>query len=254
MLADPAYTFHLGVAADELLKAPQNNGAPPATTQTADLTTGKITTSTVPSPYSIVLSDQPELRVDTTTFANTGTLGSLTNPVTGAQVYDFEAAGNYRNFFFQGEYFHYVVQRRDLATAEFDGGYGQVAWTLTGESHKYNPASASYLRIVPEHAFSAPDGYWGAWEIAGRVSYVDLVDHFNPTIPIASQPSAVNGGRQTSYALALNWYPNSYLRFMLDYLHTDFDKANSTATSTLGQGAPAGASIDALALRTQVSW
>jgi len=64
----------------------------------------------------------------------------------------------------------------------------------------------------------------------------------------------VNGGRQTSYSLGLNWYPNNYLRFMLDYLHTDYDKANPTATSSVPQGAPIGASIDALALRTQVAW
>ncbi|MDB5396504.1 MAG: Phosphatespecific outer rane porin OprP Pyrophosphatespecific outer rane porin OprO [Rhodospirillales bacterium] len=235
VLQDPNYTLHVGVAADELLKAPN---------------TGPNTAN------AISLSDQPELRVDTTTFANTGTLGTVANPVTGAQIYDFELAGNYQNFFFQGEYFHYDIERRGLKTAEFDGAYGQAAWTITGESHKYVPSSGSYARIVPDHAFSPKDGYWGAWEVAGRVSYVDLTSNFTAGLPISatSQPSAIVGGRQTSYTVGLNWYPNSYLRFELDYLHTDFDKANPTALPGVRLGAPVGAEINALALRTQVTW
>jgi phosphate-selective porin OprO/OprP len=252
VLADPDYTLHVGVGVDELIKAPLNNGAAAATTSSADPLTGKITTSTVPSPYSISLSDQPELRVDTTTFANTGTLGSLANPVTGAQVYDVELAGNYRNFYAQGEYFHYQIDRRGLDTATFDGGYGEVAWTLTGESHKYLPASASYTRIIPTHAFDLSQGYWGAWEVAGRVSYIDLTSNFTSGKALSDQPSAVNGGKQTSFTAGLNWYPNNYMRVELNYIHTDYDKDNSGSSGILGS--PVGASIDALGLRTQVVW
>ncbi len=233
VLADPDYTLHLGVAADELIKAP-NTGAGTAN--------------------AISLSDQPELRVDTTTFANTGNLGTVANPVTGGQVYNLEAAGNYRNLFFQGEYFRYSIDRRGLATADFDGGYGQVAYALTGETHKYNPSSGSYLRLVPEHAFSLKDGFLGAWEVAGRVSYVNLNDHFIAGRSLASQPAGVDGGKQTSYSAALNWYPNAYLRFMLDYNHTDYDRANPTAVAGAVLGVPVGASIDSIALRTQVAW
>jgi phosphate-selective porin OprO and OprP len=254
VLQGPDYTLHIGAGVDELLKAPLNNGAAAATTSTVNLTTGAITTTTVPSPYSISLSDQPELRVDTTTFANTGTLGSLTNPVTGAEVYDLELAGNYGPLFAQGEYFHYQVNRRDLSTATFDGGYGEVAYTLTGESHKYVPSSASYTRIIPAHAFSPSEGFWGAWEIAGRVSYIDLTSNFTPgkSISSTSQPSAVNGGKQTSFTAGLNWYPNTYMRFELNYIHTDYDKVNSSSSGVLGQ--QIGARIDALGFRTQVNW
>jgi phosphate-selective porin OprO/OprP len=252
VLAEPDYTLHVGVGIDELIKAPLNNGAAAATTQTVDPLTGKITTSTVPSPYSISLSDQPELRVDTTTFASTGTLGSLTNPVTGAQVFDVELAGNYRNFYAQGEYFHYQIDRSGLDTAKFDGGYGEVAWTLTGETHKYLPASASYTRIVPAHAFDLSQGYWGAWEVAGRVSYIDLTSNFTSGQALSAQPSAVNGGKQTSFTAGLNWYPNNYMRVELNYIHTNYDKDNSGSSGILG--APVGASIDALGLRTQVTW
>jgi len=236
VLSDPDYTLHVGFGVDELIKAPVNGG-------TAGF-----------GPNAISLSDQPELRVDTTTFASTGTLGSFTNPVTGAQIYDLELAGNYRNFYAQGEYFHYQIDRRDLQTASFDGGYAQFAYTLTGESHKYNPVNAAYNRIVPAHALEPSQGYWGAWELAARVSYIDLTSNFTAGLPISSssQPSAINGGKQTSFVAGLNWYPNNYMRFELNYIHTDYDKANSTSSGILGT--PVGATIDALGFRTQVNW
>jgi len=236
VLSDPDYTLHVGFGVDELIKAPVNGG-------TAGF-----------GPNAISLSDQTELRVDTTTFASTGTLGSFTNPVTGAQIYDLELAGNYRNFYAQGEYFHYQIDRRDLQTASFDGGYAQFAYTLTGESHKYNPVNAAYNRIVPAHALEPSQGYWGAWELAARVSYIDLTSNFTAGLPISSssQPSAINGGKQTSFVAGLNWYPNNYMRFELNYIHTDYDKANSTSSGILGT--PVGATIDALGFRTQVNW
>jgi hypothetical protein len=42
------------------------------------------------------------------------------------------------------------------------------------------------------------------------------------------------------------------MRFMLNYVHADFDKANSSSSGILG--APIGATMDAIALRTQVAW
>src|SRR6185312_911447 len=236
VLSDPDYTLHVGFGVDELIKAPVNAGAAGF------------------GPNAISLSDQPELRVDTTTFASTGTLGSFTNPVTGAQIYDAELAGNWRNLYAQGEYFHYQIDRRDLDSASFDGGYAQIAYTLTGESHKYNPVNAAYNRIVPAHALEPSQGYWGAWEVAARVSYIDLTSNFTAGLPISSssQPSAINGGKQTIFVAGLNWYPNNYMRFELNYIHTDYDKANSSSSGILGT--PVGASIDALGFRTQVNW
>ncbi len=253
VLQGPDYTLHVGAGVDELLKAPANNGAAATTTSTVNPLTGAIVTTTNPSPYSISLSDQPELRVDPTTFVGTGTLGSLANPVTGAQIYDVELAGNYGPLFAQGEYYHYQVDRRDLSTTTFDGGYGEVAYTLTGESHKYVPSTASYTRIIPDHAFSPSEGFWGAWELAARVSYIDT-SNFTPgrAISATSQPSAVNGGKQTSFTAGINWYPNTYMRFELNYIHTDFDKVNSSSSGVLGS--QIGANIDSLGFRTQVTW
>jgi phosphate-selective porin OprO/OprP len=231
VLKGPDYSLHLGVGVDELFQASNaGNG-------TAD---------------TLTLSDQPELRIDPTTLLTSGTIGSTAHPVTGGYVLDLETAATFKGFTWQGEYYHYQVDRGGLAGASFDGGYGQVAYSLTGESHKYNPQAASYFRIIPSHPFSLKDGGLGAWEIAGRVSYVDLNSDFAGGEALAAHPAAIDGGRQTGYTLGLNWYPNDLVRFMLDYNHVEVAKSNGAAVTGAALGVPIGARLDAVSLRSQV--
>ena len=227
------YSLHLGVGVDELFRAPNTGNG------TAD---------------ALSLSDQPELRVDPTSFASTGTLGTLANPVTGGRVIDVETAATFGPLFWQGEYYRYQVGRQGLRDANFDGAYGQVSWTMTGESRVYNPQAGSYFRIVPRHPFSLAQGDWGAWEIAARMSYIDLNSNFVSGRALSTNPSAVDGGLQRSYSLGLNWYPNDIVRFLLDYNHLDYDKANGTAVKGAALGAPIGAAFDAVSFRAQVAY
>jgi phosphate-selective porin OprO/OprP len=229
-LSGPDYNVHLGVAVDELLHAPDSG-------------TGTART--------LSLSDEPELRIDPTTLLNTGTIGTVTNPVTGGQVYNAEAAAEWKNLFAQGEYFHYTIDRRGLATNKFDGGYFQASWVLTGEHHPYDPTYASYTAVVPNHPFSLSGGGFGAWELAARVSYINLTDAFNPLRSLSSQPDAIDGGKQTSYTFGLNWYVNSLLRLTTNYIHTDYRKLNGTAVAGAPLGAQVGAKADAIAVRAQ---
>jgi phosphate-selective porin OprO/OprP len=227
------YTLHLGVGVDELLQAP-NAGNGTANT--------------------LSLSDQPELRIDPTTFLSTGTIGTLANPVTGGYVLDIETAATYKNLFWQGEFYQYQVNREGVANAAFDGAYGEVSWTITGEHHAYNPQAASYFRIYPKNPFSPSHGQWGAWELAARVSYVDLDSNFDPGVALSKTPAAVDGGIQRAYTLGLNWYPNDLIRLVLDYSHVDYSKANGSAVAGAPLGVAVGASFDAIAFRAQVAY
>ncbi len=225
------YSLHLGVGVDELIDGP---------------------TSGPGTPQTLSLSDQPELRIDPTTLLNTGAIGTLAHPLTGGQVYDVETAATFRNLFWQGEYYHYAIERRGLANAEFDGVYGQLAWALTGETRRYNSQAGAYYRLTPARPFSLKDGGLGAIEVAARASYIDLNSAYNPAIALAADPSAIDGGRQTGYTLGINWYPNDLLRFLLDYNHIVFDKDNGAAVAGAGLGAPVGDHFDALSLRAQI--
>jgi phosphate-selective porin OprO and OprP len=216
------YSLHLGADAQWLIQPPRN---------------------LVTQAQTVKLSDRPELRIDPTTLITTGAIANAS----AAQVYSVEAAATYGPLILQGEYYWFNIDRNantglppiGAPSLKFQGGYAQAGWVLTGENHAYNPATASYSGIKPAHPFSLDGGGWGAWEIAGRVSTIDLNNQLG-TIP------GINGGRQTVYTAALNWYVNGNVRFMLDYLH-----GNVTRQATPTSAADAGSKFDAVAMRTQ---
>ena len=153
------YSVHLGADAEWLIQPPRNLLA---NTQT------------------LTLSDRPELRIDPTTLISTGAIAN----VSGAQVYGVEAAATYGPLCVQGEYYWFNVDRSantglapiGTSSLKFQGGYAQAAYVLTGESRKYNPSNAAYGGVKPNNPFSINGGGWGAWEIAGRYSTIDLND------------------------------------------------------------------------------
>ncbi|MGV7212162.1 OprO/OprP family phosphate-selective porin [Bradyrhizobium sp. UFLA05-112] len=219
------YSFHIGADAEWLIQPPRN---------------------LVTQAQTLTLSDRPELRIDPTSLISTGAIAN----VSGAQVYGVEVAGTYGPLIAQGEYYWFNVDRTantglppfSAPSLKFDGGYAQVGYVLTGETRAYNPATASYGGIKPANPFSLTGGGWGAWEIAARVSTMNLNDQLATAAGIA-------GGRQTIYTAALNWYVNGNIRFMLDYLHGDISKQVSSTSA-----ANAGSKFDAIAMRTQVAF
>jgi phosphate-selective porin OprO/OprP len=193
---------------------------------------------------TLTLSDRPEVRIDPTVIMTTG---SMTN-IAHAQVYSGEAAGGYGPLYVQGEYFQYNVERLNgLPTLQFDGWYVQAGWSLTGETRKYNPLTGGYNGIVPDSPFSLAKGKWGAWEIVGRYSRMDLNDLFTPGIAAATT-NGVAGGVQEVYAAGLNWNVSRNVRFMLNYVHGDVAKCSGVAPL----GADIGAKFNAVATRAEV--
>jgi phosphate-selective porin OprO and OprP len=214
------YSLHIGGNAQFLIQPPHN---------------------LIANTQTLTLSDRPELRLDPTTLVSTGALAN----VSGAQVYSAEAAGTYGPLFFQGEYFWYNVDRNAFAalpSVKFQGGYAEAAYVLTGETRRYISSAAAYGGVVPANPFSLTGGGWGAWEIAGRVSTIDLNDQL-------ASANGVAGGRQTVYTVALNWYVNRNVRLMFDYLHGDI--AKQVSSTNFGD---AGSKFDAFAMRTQVAF
>jgi phosphate-selective porin OprO/OprP len=229
VLQSDNYSFHVGADASGLIKP-----------------------ATVGGVRAITLSDRPELRIDTTQILSTGQIGTAANPVSGASVTGAELAGGFGPFFSQAEYFHYNIQRTGIPALDFNGGYVEGSYTITGEHRKYNPSTGAYGGITPDHPFSMAAGQWGAFELAARYSIVDLNDLFTPGLSTAST-NGVAGGQQQVIALGVNWYLNSNMRFMVDYLHGVVGKdSGSAATAPLGTAI--GGNFDAIALRTQVAW
>jgi phosphate-selective porin OprO/OprP len=162
--------------------------------------------------------------VDSNRLVDTGSLSAKSYASGGVEL-----AGLYGPFYAQAEYLAASVDRPDaLPDAKFDGGYVMASYALTGESRGYK--NGIFTRIKPENPFSFNEGGLGAWEIAARYSTVDLND------------GAVLGGKQNNYEAGINWYPNAYIRFALDYVNFD-----ATRAGTKNSG-------DAIVTRVGVSW
>ncbi len=236
VLQTSEYSLHLGLDGEHLF-SPNRNAAAAAGAQT---------------PFA--LSDQPELRVDPTTFLNTGTINTR-----DIDVYGGELAAAYQNFFFQSEYYHYSVNQQNFSfpspRLNFYGWYAEASWALTGEQRRYDPERSGYFAIQPANPLSLNGSGWGALELAVRYSYVDLNSHAVPgqVTQGVGGTGGVFGGTQRIYTLGLNWYPNNNIRFMLDFMHGDIDKLNGIAGS-VPLGTPIGTRFEAIALRTQVAF
>ena len=108
-----------------------------------------------------------------------------------------------------------------LQTVNFDNGtsmailkgaYGQVGYFLTGEHRPYDRKAGALDRIIPKSNFSPVNHDdqkgWGAWEVAGRWSYLDLND------------KNVRGGTINDLTAGLNWYLNPFWKMQFNYIHS----------------------------------
>ena len=123
----------------------------------------------------------------------------------------------------------------------FSGGYIQLAYTLTGESRGYDRPRGTLARpyfnggpFTPAWLVRDENGYlnWGlgAWEIAARYSYLDLND--------GTGLNRIQGGRMQGFSLGLNWYLNTNLTCMFDWVydHREAVPVGTTPGFTSGFG------------------
>jgi phosphate-selective porin OprO/OprP len=187
--------------------------------------------------HAVALSGGPELAVD-----NNGPKTVNTGAIDADSVTEFgaETAAEYDALYLQGGWFHYDFQRRNPALPDpgFNGWYALATWSLTGETHAYDPSTASFRGLRPLHGLGS--GGFGAWELKARYSFLDLDDD-----PLTgSAAGGIAGGKQTVWTVGANWYPTNGIRFTLEYSNLHVRHVN----------APAGnISADEFGLRTQLS-
>jgi phosphate-selective porin OprO/OprP len=105
----------------------------------------------------------------------------------------------------QSEFLDSLVGENSGANLNFYGFYASASWYLTGESRSYDRANGDFARLIPRSDFDFDKGGgWGAFEIAGRVSYTDLTDQ------------DVHGGRMLLFMGGLNWYLNPHVKWMFN--------------------------------------
>lgn len=109
-----------------------------------------------------------------------------------------------------------VVRAANARTITHTGWLVQGSYVLTGES-------ASYGAVTPAKPFKHGSGNWGAFEVAARVSQLDIDDDvfLGGGASLANPATAVS--EATSFALGLNWYLNRNVKAVVNFEHTTFE-------------------------------
>jgi phosphate-selective porin OprO/OprP len=222
------YDVHVGASLNGVLE-PADTAAGPAEAQ------------------AVRLQERPEIRVSGTRLVDTGAIAS-----DGLRAVGLEAGASWRNFYAAGEWFDIDVSRTAVGAARspfdpsFSGWYVQGAWTLTGERHPWSSANGGFTGVKPAKPFSLGGRTWGAWELAARYSLLDLNDRAGAA-GAAAPLGGIRGGEQTITTVGLNWYPNSVVRFLLDYQWINVDRLNAA-------GANLNSDVNVISLRSQFAF
>lgn len=208
----------------------------------------------------ILFGNQINTNIDRTYILNTGNLTATNGSRIAQRIARFggESAIVYGPFSAQAEYIQANVSGKGYNDEMLNGYYGYASYFLTGESRAYKASTGAWDRIKPKQNFSAHGG-WGAWEIAAGYDYLNLID------------GNINGGRAQTAKLGINWYPNSHIRMMANFIHAlNIDTAGISNTGgPQATGNPGGiqsaanvarsraydsANFDVVELRAQVDW
>jgi phosphate-selective porin OprO/OprP len=166
-----------------------------------------------PSNNQVQYRNQPEFNVSQTGggvaapvvtnvpfFVDTGPI-----PTNNVNLFNAELAASRGALHAQAEVFYANVNQIGGADLTFNGSYVQAGYLLTGEHRPYSRKAGVFGQIDP----TCPWGEcgWGAWEVAGRWSYIDLNDQ------------NIAGGRLHELTFGLNWYLNRNTKFQFNYIH-----------------------------------
>ncbi len=127
-------------------------------------------------------------------------------------AYYYNSLGVYGEYIVSEEKLTKTTRRQDIRN---EGWTAAASYLLTGED-------ASYKGVVPLHPFSLKNGGWGAFEVTGRYSTLDIDNKlFDSTLTsstlgntVPTQARAVTAG--------LNWYLNASAKLVLNWEQTRF--------------------------------
>ncbi|WP_333878042.1 OprO/OprP family phosphate-selective porin [Methylobacter sp.] len=183
--------------------------------------------------------------VDRTNILNTGNLTSGARGAAGSRVanhltrFGAESALVYGPFSAQGEYIQTDISGTGYNGESLSGYYGYMTYFLTGESRAYKSKTGAWDRLKPNRNFDMKGG-WGAWELAAGYDSINLND------------GVIRGGRASTAKLGINWYPNSHVRVMADYVHA-LD-INTGGVADIRSAGFNNADLDVIETRVQLDW
>jgi len=156
------------------------------------------------------LKGKPESNI-TSNYVDTGDL-----PASHQNEISLELLGNRGPFSVLAEYAESDVYSPTLGIPHFYGVSVLGSWVITGEHRPYDRKVGYARRIIPERR-------WGAWEVVGRYSQIDLKDR------------SVNGGILHKGLLAVNWWASQQWRISFGYGLADLNRKNLSGVTNIFQ-------------------
>ena len=102
------------------------------------------------------------------------------------------------------------------SAASFWGAHLTAGYFLTGEVKPYDLTTATFGRVAPRENFAPRRGDWGAVEVLGRISHLDLTDRDDSF-------GGVFGGELTDLTVGANWYLNPRTKFQFNYVRAHLE-------------------------------
>ena len=222
------YDVHLGANVSGVIKPANTSATPGAPAE------------------SIRLRQQPESSVDdnSTRLVDTGAITS-----SGMTSYGLEGGASFKSLYLAGEWTRFDVTRTSagsLFNPSFTGWYVQGSWTLTGERRVWSSSAGGFRGIRPAHNFDPANGGWGAFELAGRYSVLNLNDDAG-LAGAATPTGGIRGGEQKITSVGINWYPDTVFKFQLDFQNVDVNRLSAA-------GAQIGENVKTYTLRSQFAF
>jgi phosphate-selective porin OprO/OprP len=143
----------------------------------------------------------------------------------------------------------------------FWGGYVEAGYYLTGETRGYKNGTWDRTKVLKPFS----KGGWGAFQINGRVDYLDLASNklkngfsnnfatglFTPSVGLG------RGGTQLGLLGSLIWIPEDYMRFYLQYARAGIEGGPQAAAVESGSTRPLDKrsyNVDVVTARAQIDF
>jgi len=161
-------------------------------------------------------ASRPESHLFPANLVNTGQV-----PTDGDDLIDPEIALVRGPLSFQAEYTWAFFDQSNLACTsatactasqkpdlQYNGGYLEASYFLTGESRAsfYRTNFGTFDRVIPISNFNVDGSHWGAWQLAARISRLDLTS------------KNIHGGVLDDVTAGVNWYLNPLMRITVNYV------------------------------------
>jgi phosphate-selective porin OprO/OprP len=127
----------------------------------------------------------------------------------GSTLLSAEAAGVFGPLHVSGEWKQVWIDGSGMRNTTGYGGYAQAGYFLTGEHRAYKKSAAAWGRTKPNNPFDPKNDKWGAFEIAGRYSYLNL------------NSADLDGGKEQNATFGANWYLFSNVRLSMNYVYAN---------------------------------